>query len=76
MFWETTDVFKRFPSLTVLTVRPLSDNQMISQKHVVLFEGLSKRCGKPTGEQEVAIDIQKTLKVEIRKEYLTILRQG
>ena len=51
---------------TDLAMLPLSDDIC------VLFEGLSKRWGKPTGEQEVAIDIQKTLKVEIWKEYLTM----
>ena len=31
--------------------------------NLVLFEGLSKRWEKPTGEQEVAIDIQKLCKM-------------
>ena len=45
---------------TVLAMLPLSDDIC------VLFEGLSKRWGEPTGEQEVATDIKKkTLKVEI-----------
>ena len=38
---------------TVLAMLPLSDDIC------VLFEGLSKRWGEPTGEQEVATDIKK-----------------